>query len=58
MATYTKEVNRSLRISEDGKGIVVISQNNDTHMDADLVIMDEAEAIEVYKFLHRKFGGQ
>ena len=58
MATYTKEINRSLRISEDDKGIVVVSQSNDTRMDADLVIMDEAEAIEVYKFLHRKFGGQ
>lgn len=55
---YTKEINRSLRISEDDEGTVAITQANQCTVQDDIVLLDEEEAIEVYRFLHRKFGGQ
>jgi hypothetical protein len=63
MAHYFKEINRTLSIGENGAGSVSIVQRNTDkdwtgRKDDDIVMLDEAEAIEVYRFLHRKFGGQ
>lgn len=54
--TYTKEISRSLRISEDDEGKVMLVQVS--YGGDDIVALDEDEAIEVYSFLHRMFGGQ
>lgn len=60
--TYTKQVNRSLSISEDDERdtVTLTQQNAYAHPggESDIVILDGDEAIEVYRFLHRKFGGQ
>lgn len=57
MAMYTKEISRSLVISEGNKGYIKLMQRNE-RMTADIVLLGEDEAIELYRFLHRKFGGQ
>ncbi|AQT27794.1 hypothetical protein HOR67_gp32 [Ralstonia phage RS-PI-1] len=58
--TYTKQVNRRLSISEDDERDTVTLVQGNGCLDArdDIVILDGEEAIEVYRFLHRKFGGQ
>ncbi|CDK30089.1 iron(III) dicitrate outer membrane transporter precursor protein [Burkholderia phage AMP1] len=59
MATYTKEINRRLAIAEDDeRDTVTLVQKAGPAVNDDIVILDGDEAIEVYRFLHRKFGGQ
>jgi len=58
--TYHKEINLTLSIFEDDSGAVEIAQKNPTPVRCgyeDIVVLSETEAIEVYRFLHRKFGG-
>jgi hypothetical protein len=60
--SYTKEINRTLTVHDNGKDTVSLIQKNpeDAYKDRpdDIIYLDEAEQIEVYRFLHNKFGGQ
>jgi len=59
---YTKDINRTLKVCDNGQGLITLVQENlETDYpgrDSDIVILDEEEAIEVYRFLHNRFGGQ
>ncbi|WP_429498832.1 hypothetical protein ACQUFY_05895 [Robbsia andropogonis] len=65
MTTYTKEINRKLRISESesaGRPVVMLVQANpataaDSTATDDIIVMNDEEALAVYQFLHRVFNG-
>lgn len=57
MATYTKEISRSVSVSEDDERLTVTIVQRESE-GSDIVVLDEDAALGVYLFLHRKFGGQ
>ncbi|QYD70133.1 hypothetical protein KZJ38_07445 [Paraburkholderia edwinii] len=59
---YTKEINRTFTVYDNGKDSITLIQKNpeEQYKDRpdDIIYLDEAEQIELYHFLHNKFGGQ
>jgi hypothetical protein len=59
---YTKEINRTFSVYDNDKDSITLIQKNpdEAYKDRpdDIIYLNESEQIELYRFLHNKFGGQ